>query len=363
MNIEISGAKLSSIVKIGDKIKELSKSTGKQYLSLNRGVNSVCNIDLTEVVKNINFNSNELQVYPPSQGRPALQNAINQEYFQNKTNSENIYITAGGMSGLDLTFQTLQFAQILLPAFYWGSYLHILNIRKKQYQFYENYNYILQNIDSLKNSVVLICEPNNPVGNKYSDDTIFNVIETLNKNNIPVIMDCPYRRVFYNETDDFYSKMLSYKNVIIVESFSKSIGLSGQRLGFVHTLNNDFNHEFGVRLMYATNGINAFSQMLVEQLLTSEEGKKAVKEFKATTTEHIKKNINYLRQKKLLAEDLYVDSEPVGIFAIVNKSEEELLQNRIGSISLSYFVKDKEKYSGYSRICVSVHNEEFCSFI
>ena len=56
MNIKRSGAKFSKIVGIGQKIKELNKKNGKEYLFLNRGVNAVCNIDLSEVIGNIDFN-------------------------------------------------------------------------------------------------------------------------------------------------------------------------------------------------------------------------------------------------------------------------------------------------------------------
>ena len=53
----------------------------KEYLPLNRGVNQVVNIDLTEVVKSINFNSPEIQVYPHGAGRPDLRAAINEGFL------------------------------------------------------------------------------------------------------------------------------------------------------------------------------------------------------------------------------------------------------------------------------------------
>ena len=77
MQVNISGAKFSSIVGIGENIRSLSKKNGKEYLMLNRGINSVCNIELTEVVKYIDFNSNDIQVYPTAQGRHDLRKAIN----------------------------------------------------------------------------------------------------------------------------------------------------------------------------------------------------------------------------------------------------------------------------------------------
>ena len=49
MKINISKATFSSIVGIGQKVRKASKETGNTYLELNRGVNSVVGIDLTEV--------------------------------------------------------------------------------------------------------------------------------------------------------------------------------------------------------------------------------------------------------------------------------------------------------------------------
>lgn len=364
MQINVSGAKLSAIVGIGEKIKKLSAQNGKEYLFLNRGINSVCHIDLREVVKTIDFNSNDMQVYPPGKGRKSFRDAINTEYFNGKSDPENISVTGGGMAGLDLVIQTLNVKSVLMPHYHWGSYNHILNIRSVPGEYYENFEELLASPENLKDSAVIIGDPGNPIGDKQSDTSILEVIATLNDLDVPVIFDSPYRRIFYDSSDKLYEILVSFENTIIVESFSKSVGLSGQRLGFIHSTNLDFNRELEIRLLYATNGINAFSQILVEKLLTTPEGKKAVSDFKETTREHIEKNINFLKEKNLLANEFYKLSPPVGIFVVVNKSEDELLENQIGSVSLSYFTKiNKEEAGRYARICVSMPHEKFKLFM
>ena len=218
-----------------------------------------------------------------------------------------------------------------------------------------------KNAVKLKNSAVVICEPNNPLGNTENDETIINTIKELNKNGVIVILDSPYKRIF-NKKNDFYIELLNFKNVILLESFSKFLGLSGQRIGFLHSNNKDFNEEFKIQLLYATNGTNAFAQKLVYELLTSNEGKKAVNDFLDITNAGIKENIKFLEEKKLLATEFYSEKKPFGIFVIVNKSQEELFLNNIGSVNLSFFNKDKEKYKNYSRICVSVKPEKLRKF-
>lgn len=363
MNINRSGAKFSKIVSIGQKIKELSSKNGKEYLYLNRGVNAVCNIDLTRVIKQIDFNDDNIQVYPPIPGFSKLREAINDVYFGKKTYSDNIIITSGGMNALDLVFQSLNLENVHLPAFYWGAYVQVMTIRGIRNFNYEKFEDLHDKIKDLRNSAVIICDPNNPVGDKFSDDKMLELIEKLNNEGVTVIFDSPYRRVFYNDDDDFYQKLLHFDNVIIVESFSKSVGLSGQRVGFVHTNNQELTDELKIRLLYASNGVNAFSQQLIYKLLTSKEGKSAVNNFRKQTRGDIVKNIKYLERTGLLAKEFYLNTDPVGIFVIVNKSEEELLENYIGSVSLQFFTRiDKDKAKKYSRICVSVPHNKFIQF-
>ena len=358
MKTKHSGAKYSAIVGIGEKLSKLEKTTGNKYLKLNRGLPSVTNIDLSEIIPLIDLNSTRIKVYPQNSGLPELKSAINKSFFNNEIEEENVFVTAGGMNALDLIFKTLDCEKVFLPEFYWGAYANIMKINKVENDTYFSF-------DELKdfkheNSAVIICDPNNPIGNKYDDKMLLELVENLNNNNVTVIWDSPYRKLFYEEGDNFYSKLSKFENVIIAESFSKSIGLSGQRLGFVHSLNKEFNTEFNINLLYVTNGINAFAQVLVENILVTPQGKTAAKNFRSKTIEDMNKNIGLLRSKGLLAEHFYQDSTPVGIFVIVNKSEEELLESKIGSVGLSYFTKTSKDFAKeYSRICIAVPSNEF----
>lgn len=364
MKSKHSGAKYSAIVGIGDKLSRLERETGEKYLRLNRGVPAVANIDLSEVIPLIDFDSPKIKVYPANSGKSELKSAINKYYFQNKTSDDNIYVTAGGMNALDLVFKTLDVEKVFLPEFYWGAYANIMKINKVESGTYFSFDELKNNIEQYKNSAVLVCDPNNPVGNKYDDEMLLELVEELSANDVVIIWDSPYRKLFFEEDDDFYARLSGNENVILAESFSKSIGLSGQRIGFVHTTNKEFNTEFNINLLYATNGINAFAQVLVEKILTTPQGMAAAKEFRRKTIEDMNKNIEFLRSKKLLADEFYQNSAPVGIFVIVNKSEEELLEAKVGSVGLSYFTKiSKEFGQKYSRICIAVPHAELKEYL
>jgi aspartate/methionine/tyrosine aminotransferase len=360
MKILKSNATFSSIVGIGQKVKKASIDSGHEYLELNRGVNNVVNIDLTGVMHHINSNSKEFQTYAPNKGLESLRRVIISEYFPLKVGKQdNISITPGGMPALDLILQILDVDTFHFPTFYWGSYSKMAQIRKRNYNFYDNIQEISTKMSST--DCVFICDPNNPTGVKMDDDLLYKAIEDISNTGATVIFDCPYRKLFYD--DDFFDKITNLQNVIVTESFSKWIGLSGVRLGFIWSNNQEFNEELNIRLLYEFNAVSSPSQLIVQHFMDSMVGKIAIRDFRNITVENISKNIQYLSEKKLLANEIYNGVLPIGIFAVVNKSEEYLFSRRIGAVGLDKFTqKDKEKWSHFSRICVSVPNEKFIEF-
>ena len=361
MKINVSNATFSSIVGIGQKVKSASVKSGEKYLELNRGVNSVVDIDLTGVMNHLNPNSKGFQVYAPNLGIESLRRSILNEYFPTKSEIENVAITPGGMPALDLVIQILNVETIYFPHFYWGSYSKIATIRKKQFSFYES----LKDFDYTKlndSSAIFVCDPNNPTGIKLDDDFLLEHIRKINETGAIVIFDSPYRKLFYN--DNFFDKVSELDNVIITESFSKWIGLSGLRLGFIWSKNKEFNSELNIRLLYEFNAVSSVPQLIVDAVLSTNEGKIARDNFRRETVDSIRKNIEFLKEKNLLFREIYGDNIPMGIFAIINKSEDFLFQNRIGAVGLDKFTyHDRDNWSSYSRICVSVNHEIFKEFI
>ncbi len=353
----------SDIVAMGARLTKAMNESGQEYLMLNRGVNSVVNIDLNSVIQTIDFNTSEMQAYPTGKGNIALRQAINEEFFDNQAFIEHILITAGGISGLDICLQNLLVNKVWLPPLFWGTYTQLMNLRELALNSYPTYDWLFNNAAKIKGDAVIICDPGNPAGDKVPDDYLLELIKKLDSNEVVVIFDSPYRRLFYDHSDTFYQQLMPMERVIIVESFSKSVGLSGQRIGFIYNSNKQFIDQASLRLMYATNGINTFAQIVITKLLTTPEGKKAVVDFKKITTQHISANIEFLSQHHLLASNIYKNTRPLGIFAIVNHSPETLFKHRIGSVGLNYFTLSSfEGMENLSRILVSYPHEKFVSF-
>lgn len=362
MDINLSGAAFSSIVGIGARVKSLSEQTGEEYLFLNRGVNAVTNIRLDEIIKKIDFNSAAIQMYPPNKGLPELRKAINDDYFNGAVDVEHIQIVPGGMPALDLVLQTMKADKLYHGKYFWGSYGKVARIRNVPVSTYETLHELNQSLrQSPERAAVLICDPNNPIGNKIDDNYLYEQIRALSDSGAVVIFDSPYRRIFVQ--DDFFYRLSRLENVIVTESFSKSVGLSGQRLGFIYSGVKKFNEELNIRLLYSFNGVNAFAQQLVYLLLATPEGKTAVQEFRDATAADIARNIRFLSDNDLLYRPFYRNSMPQGIFSVINVSEEELLRHRIGSVSMVYFSNEKtELERSLSRICVSVPHQKLVRY-
>lgn len=360
MKINLSKATFSSIVGIGQKVARAEKETGQRYLPLNRGVNAVCQIDLSKIIPMIDYQSKDFQVYAPNLGVESLRRSILKEYFPSQTDLSKLAISPGGMPALDLIIQTLNVETILFPKFYWGSYSKMATIRNKSFSFYDDLDSI--DISKLNDSTcIFICDPNNPTGTKLEDDYLLSKIQEINNSGAVTIFDCPYHRLFKDQLPmRMFDQVSQLENVIIAESFSKWIGLSGLRIGFIWCNNKSFNEELNIRLLYEFNGVSTASQLIVDKILSTEEGKQAQRDFRRTTVEHIQKNIQYLKDNNLLVEEIYQGRTPWGIFAIINKSEDYLFNHRIGAVGLDKFVyHDKDKWSDYSRICVSVDSQLF----
>ena len=89
-----------------------------------------------------------------------------------------------------------------------------------------------------KTKAVIINSPNNPSGVVYPEETIKAVCDILQKKSeeygkdIYLIADEPYRELVYTEVTVPYL-MNYYKNTLVCYSYSKSLSLPGERIGYI----------------------------------------------------------------------------------------------------------------------------------
>ena len=86
------------------------------------------------------------------------------------------------------------------------------------------------------NSLVILCNPNNPTGYYINSQYMKYIAEKLNEKNCNLIID----EAFIEFTDDyphssFISKLYDYPNVSIIRAITKFYGMPGIRLGYAVT--------------------------------------------------------------------------------------------------------------------------------
>ena len=89
-----------------------------------------------------------------------------------------------------------------------------------------------------KTKAVIINTPNNPTGVVYSEDTLKKLAEILEnkekefKREIVLLSDEPYRELVYDGVQVPYVTKY-YKNTVVCYSYSKSLSLPGERIGYL----------------------------------------------------------------------------------------------------------------------------------
>jgi aspartate/methionine/tyrosine aminotransferase len=355
MNINHPNVTYSSIVKIGEQINKLEQETNSMYLKLHRGVMDVTTIDLNSFdFYKKDLNSRLIQQYSANDGLPSLINIINKMLGLGERKT---LITTGGMSSLDLVINSLSDEDFYVPFFHWGSWSKILKIHNKNVLTYDEFNL---NEFRPNAGVVMLCFPSNPTGFMPTNDEIKGFLNYAKYNNVTVILDLPYYHLF-NEFDSSINEWLS-DNVILVSSFSKSIGLSGFRIGYVTTSSNALYEAMRIRSLYKYNSISVLPQILIKDLLEEHyvnPNNSAISKYKETTIEHINKNIDYLVDNDLLFNSY--PSKPMGPFAVVRLSFDDLLEKRISSVPMSKFNLNGA-FDYLSRISVAVNHNYFVAY-
>jgi len=341
----------SSIVQIGENIAELEKNSGKKYLKLHRGVMDVTTIDLNSIVGDFDFNLKPLQQYGPNNGDLDLVTTIKSKFH---LKNHHVLVTPGGMAALDLTINSIQNENFKVPKYHWGSWNKILKLHDKKITSFNDFN--LKEVTLKEGEIYMLCIPSNPTGWAPDLNDLSEFIERAKELNVTIILDLPYYYLFNSEDDKIHE--LFYDNVIVVSSFSKSLGLPGFRIGYVATKNKELFEAMKIRSLYKYNSISNLPQWVIDEVLNI--GSTVVKKYKEKTVTNIQENIDYLEKRGFLFNEY--PTKPVGPFCIVNLNYEQLLDKEISSVPLNKFSIDKDVSEQYSRISVAVGHEEFVKY-
>ena len=178
--------------------------------------------------------------------REAIALSLN-ERFDTNFNADNITMTVGAAGGLNVILKSIinPGDEVITFAPYFGEYRSycsnydavLVAVTPDPPYFQPNLTEFEDKITP-KTKAVIINTPNNPTGVIYSEDTIKKLADILVKKekeygtDIYLISDEPYRDLAYDGIEVPYITKY-YNDAIIAYSYSKSLSLPGERIGYI----------------------------------------------------------------------------------------------------------------------------------
>lgn len=111
--------------------------------------------------------------------------------------------------------------------------------------------------------MLILLNPNNPMGNVYSDEEFEELFKICQAKEITLLVDEAYH-YFYPKT--FMKYALNNRRVFITRTFSKLFSMAGCRLGYVCGHPDDIRY---VQKYCTPHNTNAFAMLFAEKILTS----------------------------------------------------------------------------------------------
>ncbi len=191
-----------------------------------------------------------LHGYSPSLGIPSVRQAIADSLnrrFDMNFKIEHIFMAVGAAGAIAHAVRavTVPGDEVITFAPFFPEYYHyvnqtgaVLNVVPADVTSFQINFEAFESMITPKTMAVLINTPNNPSGIVYSTATIDRLAAILSEKSreyghtIYIISDEPYREIIFQGADSpFVAK--HYDNTIICYSFSKSVSLPGERIGYV----------------------------------------------------------------------------------------------------------------------------------
>ncbi|KKP22952.1 MAG: putative aspartate aminotransferase [candidate division TM6 bacterium GW2011_GWF2_28_16] len=362
LNIPLSGIK---------KVEAIVNSSN-EYISLSQGALKVGGIP--EQIKNYIqevLKTDKSDYYQSAWGILKLREKLAQVVSENNNinlNINNIIVTHGAIGALSTIFLTLLEAgdEVIIPEPTYPAYEKLVKLARANAVFVSmaQDNKWELNIEKIKQAttsktkIIIFSNPNNPLGIIIPENIIKELLSWCEENKIYLIIDEAYRDYIYNNNYNSSAKFVNESNYFInVNTFSKSMGMSGWRVGYM-VIPESLNIPLGAMQDALLNCTNVPSQYAALFALDHPE---FTQEFSLI----VKNNLNILENKlqNLVNKNIFSYQKPAGGFFVFLKtdypdaevlSEQILRQAKVGLIAGKYFGASGKSYL---RLCFARNPE------
>ena len=251
LNLNRNGSAIRAMFEEGARMaKEVGKENVYDYSLGNPSVEPPKEVKEAMLAVLTEENPNTVHGYMNNAGYEDVREAVAEHLnsnFGTNFHARNILMTVGAAGGLNVIFKVLLNPgdEVLTFAPFFGEYRnYVNNFAGKLVTVATDPDTFMPVADNLataitpKTKALIINNPNNPTGVVYSEEIIrmvASVLEAKQKEfgtSIYLIADEPYRELVYDGvTVPYLTKY--YRNTIVGYSYSKSLSLPGERIGYL----------------------------------------------------------------------------------------------------------------------------------
>jgi len=187
--------------------------------------------------------------YTPNAGYPETRQTIAEKINKThglKLKGEHVIMSCGAGGALNVIFKSLLDPrdEVIVPKPYFVEYPFYVDNFGGVIKYVETHDDFSLNIEAVadaitdKTKAVLINSPNNPTGKVYSEESIADLAQLLTDKGkkmnkaIYLVSDDPYSEIIYDNIK-VPSVLNAYSNSIIASSYSKTLSLPGERIGYI----------------------------------------------------------------------------------------------------------------------------------
>ncbi len=209
--------------------------------------------------KSLTLPAAQLHGYTPASGLPFVRDAVASSLnrrFSTSYVGEDIYLTCGAAASLSITFNALVSPgdEIIVIAPYFPEYrvwiesagATCVEVLADAATFQIDVAAVAAAITP-KTRAVIVNSPNNPVGSVYSASNLEALAGVLHEaedrlgTTITIVSDEPYREIAYGAEVPWVPSV--YDRTVVCYSYSKSLSLPGERIGWVLVPNTNPEHD------------------------------------------------------------------------------------------------------------------------
>jgi aspartate aminotransferase len=181
--------------------------------------------------------------YGPSAGLAALRDKVAERYRDRDphTGRENVLITGSGSEGLMAVAMTLYNPgdEVLVPNpgfVLYAPHARLMGAVPVPYSLLEKNRFVpdlreLEGLVTRRTRAIVVNSPSNPTGGVFPSKIVDGIVEIADRHNLTIVSDEVYEEIVYDRS--FASFWGRSPRVVVVNSFSKTLAMTGWRIGYL----------------------------------------------------------------------------------------------------------------------------------